>query len=325
MTAPLLEVRNLEVAFPSANGRLAALRGVDFHVAAGEVLGLVGESGSGKSLTMLSIMGLLAPNVQVSGSVKFAGEELLGQPDAALRRYRGRRIAMIFQDPMTALNPVIPIGDQIVEAIRIHQPRLSRGAARARAVDLLAQVAIPDPERRATQYPFEFSGGMRQRAMIAMSLANDPELLIADEPTTALDVTIQAQVIEVMERLRRERGIGLILITHDLGLVAGVADRVAIMYAGRVVEQAATAEVFYRPRHPYTRRLLASLPRFDDDVERLATIEGVPPSPARRPPGCAFAPRCLAAIERCAVDDPLPRPVGASLVACHRADEEVPA
>jgi oligopeptide/dipeptide ABC transporter ATP-binding protein len=166
---------------------------------------------------------------------------------------------------------------------------------------------------------------MRQRAMIAMALANDPELLIADEPTTALDVTIQAQVIEVMERLRRERGIGLILITHDLGLVAGVADRVAIMYAGRVVEQAATAEVFYRPRHPYTRRLLASLPRLDDDVERLATIEGVPPSPARRPPGCAFAPRCLDAIDRCGSDDPMPRPVGASLVACHRADIEVPA
>ncbi|MBN9527758.1 MAG: ABC transporter ATP-binding protein [Alphaproteobacteria bacterium] len=324
MTAPLLEVRGLEVAFPSPAGRLAALRGVDFHVAAGEVLGLVGESGSGKSLTMLSIMGLLAPNVEVSGSVRLDGEELLGRTEAAMRRYRGRRIAMIFQDPMTALNPVIPIGDQIVEAIRIHQPGLSRRSARERAVELLSQVAIPDPRARAGQYPFEFSGGMRQRAMIAMALANDPELLIADEPTTALDVTIQAQVIEVMERLRRDRGIGLILITHDLGLVAGVADRVAIMYAGRVVEQAATAEVFYRPRHPYTRRLLASLPRFDDDVDRLATIDGVPPSPARRPPGCAFAPRCLDAVDRCAQDDPLPRRIGASAVACHRA-EELPA
>ncbi len=324
MTAPLIEVRDLEVSFPAATGRLTALRGVDFHVNAGEVLGLVGESGSGKSLTMLSIMGLLPPAVRVTGSVKLDGEELLGQSERALRRYRGRRIAMIFQDPMTSLNPVIPIGDQIVEAILIHQPRLSRRAARARAVDLLAQVAIPDPQRRAGQYPFEFSGGMRQRAMIAMALANDPELLIADEPTTALDVTIQAQVIEVMERLRRERGIGLILITHDLGLVAGVADRVAIMYAGRVVEQAATPEVFYRPRHPYTRRLLESLPRFDDDVDRLATIDGVPPSPARRPPGCAFAPRCLETIARCTADDPMPRLVGASTVACHRADE-VPA
>ena len=229
---PLLEVRGLTVSFPGQHGRLQALHGVEFSLARGEVIGIVGKSGSGKSLTMLAVMGLLAPGTRAAGSIRFNGEEILGKPERTLRRMRGGKIGMIFQDAMTALNPVITIGDQIAEAIGVHNPGMSRRAIHTRAVELLEQVAIPDPRRRAGQYPFEFSGGMRQRALIAMAVANEPELLIADEPTTALDVTIQAQMIELLQRLRRERGIGLVLITHDIGLVAGMADRVAIMYSG---------------------------------------------------------------------------------------------
>jgi len=314
---PLLAIRDLRVMFP---GGLEAVSGVDLTVDRGEVLGIVGESGSGKSVSMLAAMGLLGPGVGVSGSVRLDGEELVGQPASMLRRLRGKRLAMIFQDPMTALNPVMTIGEQIGEAIRIHEPGVARRALAARVVDLLELVAIPFPRRRAEQYPHEFSGGMRQRAMIAMAMANDPELLIADEPTTALDVTIQAQVIELLDRLRRERGMGLVLITHDLGIVAGLADRVAIMYSGRVVERAPVREAFYAPRHPYTRKLLASLPSIEGGAERLTPIEGTPPGLGDRPAGCAFHPRCDLVIERCLVERPTLAGGAGHAAACHRAE-----
>jgi peptide/nickel transport system ATP-binding protein len=268
---------------------------------------------------MRAVLGLLPPVGRARGSVLFHGEEILGRPDRQLRRLRGRRIGLIFQDPMTALNPVITIGDQLVEAMRIHDRRLSQRRARERAVALLELVAIPFPERRLKQYPHEFSGGMRQRAVIAIAMANGPELLIADEPTTALDVTVQAQILEVLARLRAERGVSLVLVTHDLGVVAGMADSVAVMYAGRVVERGGVEEVFYRPRHPYTRGLLAATPRIEGEIARLNAIEGSPPSLAARPPGCAFHPRCPLADPRCATEEPALRSLGGALVACHHA------
>jgi oligopeptide/dipeptide ABC transporter ATP-binding protein len=284
------------------------------------VLGVVGESGCGKSVTMLAVMGLLPPSVRIAGSIRFRGLELVGRPQKQLARLRGARIGMIFQDPMTALNPVLTIGAQVAEAIRIHDARISNRDATDRAVELLTRVAIPYPERRALQYPHELSGGMRQRAMIAMAMANEPELLIADEPTTALDVTVQAQIIELLERLRQSHRMGLVLISHDLGIVAGTADRVAIMYAGRIVERGGVEDVFYRPRHPYTRGLLASLPKIDAKDERLAAIDGTPPSLSARPAGCAFHPRCRHAIDRCRMQEPALREIGASAVACHVAE-----
>jgi len=324
---PLLRVRGLEVTFVTARGALEAIRGVDIDVEAGEVLGLVGESGCGKSVTMLAVMGLLPPNVRVAGSIRFRGQELVGRPQRELARLRGARIGMIFQDPMTALNPVLTIGAQVAEAIRIHDARVSGREAAARAVALLARVAIPYPERRALQYPHELSGGMRQRAMIAMAMANAPELLIADEPTTALDVTVQAQILELLQRLRETHRMGLVLISHDLGIVAGAADRVAIMYAGRIVERGGVEDVFQAPRHPYTRGLLASLPKIDAKAERLAAIEGTPPSLTARPAGCAFHPRCGHAVDRCRTQEPGLRAVGAGDVACHLAEslDEAPA
>jgi len=318
-TNPILEVRDLEVVFATAGGPVEAVRGVDLTLASGGVLGIVGESGSGKSVTMRAVLGLLPPTARIRGSVRFHSEELLGSSNRRLRQLRGQRIGMIFQDPMTALNPVITIGEQIVEAIRIHDRRIGHDQAMARAVELLELVAIPFPERRVRQYPHEFSGGMRQRAVIAMAMANRPELLIADEPTTALDVTVQAQILDVLARLRVERGVSLALITHDLGVVAGVADHVAVMYAGRVAERGPVNEVFYRPSHPYTRGLLAATPRVEGDVVRLRTIDGAPPSLARRPTGCAFHPRCQLADVRCASEEPKLREIDGGHAACHHA------
>ncbi len=318
--ASLLDVRGLEVTFVTARGRLEAIRGADLTVRSGETLGLVGESGCGKSVTMLAVMGLLPPSVQIKGSIRFRGAELAGRPQKELAKLRGARIGMIFQDPMTALNPVLSIGAQIAEAIRIHDATVSARAAAARAVDMLKLVAIPFPERRALQYPHELSGGMRQRAMIAMAMANEPDLLIADEPTTALDVTVQAQIIELLRRLQATHRMGLVLISHDLGIVAGTADRVAIMYAGRIVERGAVEDIFDRPRHPYTRGLLASLPKIDNQTTRLTAIDGAPPSLAARPSGCAFHPRCRHATEICSRQEPALRDVTGIDVACHLAE-----
>ncbi|MBE7183249.1 MAG: ABC transporter ATP-binding protein [Methylobacterium mesophilicum] len=318
-TAPLLEAKDLRVGF-RGNGAVAeAVCGTDLTVGAGEVVGIVGESGSGKSITVMAMMQLLPPSAVISGSVKFRGQELVGCPPETMRQLRGSKISMIFQDPLTAFNPVLTIGEQIVEALRLHHARLSRKEAWEQAVELLADVAIPQPDRRARQYPHEFSGGMRQRAMIAMAIANKPDLLIADEPTTALDVTVQAQIMDLLQSLREQLNIGLILITHDLGVVAGTADKVAVMYSGRIVERGTVDDVFYHSRHPYTRGLLAALPKLDQGRAPLVGIEGTPPSLYNRPPGCSFSPRCHYAIDRCRVEIPELRPVGPVESACHRA------
>ncbi|GAB2745190.1 ABC transporter ATP-binding protein [Kitasatospora kifunensis] len=291
----LLQVRDLAVEFATAEGPVQAVKGVDFDVERGQTLGIVGESGSGKSVTSLALMGLHR-GAAVTGSVDFDGTELIGAPAETVRRLRGRRMAMVFQDALTALHPYFTIGDQIAEAHREHHGS-SRKAAWARAVEVLGDVGIPEPARRAGEYPHQFSGGMRQRAMIALALSCEPELIIADEPTTALDVTVQAQVLDLLMKLKEERGLGIIMITHDLGVIARVADEVLVMYGGTVVEQAGADAVFAAPRHPYTRGLLDSLPRLDsggagaEDTE-LRAIPGTPPSLLAPPPGCAFHPRC---------------------------------
>jgi oligopeptide/dipeptide ABC transporter ATP-binding protein len=297
----LLSARDLRVGFATEGGLLQAVDGVSFDLAAGEVLAIVGESGSGKSVTAQTILGLTrSPNAEIGGSVKLGEVELLDASDAALRKVRGERIGMVFQDPMTSFNPVYRLGSQIVEAIRAHRGDVSKAEGRARAVELLDSVGIPDAERRVDDYPHEFSGGMRQRAMIAMALALEPEVLIADEPTTALDVTIQAQVLRLLEKLNRERGVATILITHDLGVVAEVADRVMVMYAGRVVEEGTLDEIFYDPQHPYTWGLLGSLTRLDRPrPQRLPQISGAPPSLLSLPQGCSFRPRCPHEFGRC--------------------------
>jgi oligopeptide/dipeptide ABC transporter ATP-binding protein len=301
MSAPLLSVRDLRVGFVTEAGRVQAVDGVSFEVAPGEVLAIVGESGSGKSVTAQTIIGLTrSHNSRIEGSVWLEGEELLDADDEALRSVRGERIGMVFQDPMTSFNPVYRVGDQIVEAIRTHREETSKEEGRRRAVELLDSVGIPDADRRVDDYPHQFSGGMRQRAMIAMALSLDPELLIADEPTTALDVTIQAQVLRLLERLNRERHLTTILITHDLGVVAEVADRVLVMYAGRVVEEGTLEEIFYDPQHPYTWGLLGSLTRLDQPrPHRLPQISGAPPSLLDLPQGCSFRPRCPHEFEKC--------------------------
>jgi len=299
---PLLSVRDLRVGFNTEGGLLQAVGGVSFDLAAGEVLAIVGESGSGKSVTAQTILGLArSPNARIEGTVRLGETDLLGAGDEAMRSVRGDRVAMVFQDPMSSFNPVYRIGKQIGEAIHAHRRGVSKGEARERAVELLDAVGIPDAERRVDAYPHEFSGGMRQRAMIAMALALDPEVLIADEPTTALDVTVQAQILQLIERLNRERGLATILITHDLGVVAETADRVLVMYAGRVVEEGTLEEIFYDPQHPYTWGLLGSLTRLDSErPERLPQIGGVPPSLLDLPAGCSFRPRCPHAFGRCA-------------------------
>ena len=297
----ILSVQDLRVAFATEGGRLQAVDGVSFDVAPGEVLAIVGESGSGKSVTAQTIMGLTrSHNAQIEGSVKLRSEELIDAPDAELRKVRGDQVAMIFQDPMTSFNPVQRLGDQIVEAIQAHRKDVDDKEGTRRVVELLDSVGIPNAERRVNDYPHEFSGGMRQRAMIAMALALDPDVLIADEPTTALDVTIQAQILELLAGLNRERNLATILITHDLGVVAEVADRVLVMYAGRVVEKGTLDEIFYDPQHPYTWGLLGSLTRIDRPrPHRLPQIRGAPPSLLDLPKGCAFRPRCPHEFARC--------------------------
>jgi len=298
----LLSVRDLRVGFATEGGLLQAVDGVSFDLAAGEVLAIVGESGSGKSVTAQTILGLTrSPNARIEGSARLGETDLLAADDETMRTTRGDRVAMVFQDPMTSFNPVYRIGKQIGEAIRAHRRDVSRKEARGRAVELLDSVGISDAARRVDSYPHEFSGGMRQRAMIAMALALEPEVLIADEPTTALDVTVQAQILQLIERLNRERGLATILITHDLGVVAETADRVLVMYAGRVVEEGALEEIFYDPQHPYTWGLLGSLTRLDRErPERLPQIGGIPPSLLDLPGGCSFRPRCPHAFDRCA-------------------------
>jgi oligopeptide/dipeptide ABC transporter ATP-binding protein len=302
----ILEVEDLSVSFATDGGVVRAVTGVSFALAAGEILAIVGESGSGKSVTAQTLIGLTrAPNTTISGSVRFGGLELNSLDDEGLRSVRGERIAMIFQDPMTSLNPVYRVGDQLIEMIRAHR-KVSKAAARDRAVELLRSVGIPNPERRVHDYPHEFSGGMRQRVMIAMALSLDPDVLIADEPTTALDVTVQAQILRLLEQLNRERGLAVVLITHDLGVVAEIADRVAVMYAGQIVEEATLEELFYDPQHPYTWGLLGSLTRLDEaQPKRLAQIAGQPPSLLDPPRGCRFAPRCPHEFDKCAEPPPL--------------------
>ncbi len=296
----ILKVDDLKVSFATEDGVVQAVGGVSFELQAGEVLAIVGESGSGKSVTAQTITGLTrAPNARITGSVTYQGRELNGLDHGKLRDVRGEQIAMVFQDPMSSLNPVYRVGDQIAEMIRAHRD-VSKREASGRAVELLRSVGIPNPDQRVRHYPHEFSGGMRQRVMIAMALALEPEVLIADEPTTALDVTVQAQILRLIDQLNRDRDLAVILITHDLGVVAEVADRVVVMYAGQIVEDATLDEVFYDPQHPYTWGLLGSLMRLDQTRSaRLAQIPGQPPSLLAPPSGCRFAPRCQHAFDKC--------------------------
>jgi oligopeptide/dipeptide ABC transporter ATP-binding protein len=298
--APLLDVGDLTVEFLTEDGVVHAVDGVSFRLERGQVLGIVGESGSGKSVTAMTLLGLTRDrNTRYRGQVLYKGRDLLALDEADLRHYRGDELAMIFQDPMTSLNPVYKVGDQIVEMIREHE-HADRREARSRAVQLLRQVGIPNPERRVDAYPHEFSGGMRQRAMIAMALSCNPDVLIADEPTTALDVTIQAQILELIARLKDEFGSSVILITHDLGVVADIADEILVMYAGRIVERGTKEQIFYDPQHPYTWGLLGSIPRLDRPrPKRLHSIAGSPPSLVHPPRGCKFRPRCPHAFDKC--------------------------
>ena len=324
MTDALLEVRDLKVEFKTEDGVVAAVNGVSFWVAPGETLAIVGESGSGKSVSALSVMGLIDKPGRISGGdILFAGQSLLALSERDYRRLRGGDLAMIFQDPLSSLNPAFRVGDQIAEALLTHSYE-KKGAARRQAAALLDLVGIPHAGDRARDYPHQFSGGMRQRAMIAMAIANKPKLLIADEPTTALDVTIQAQVLEVLRKAQRETDAAMLLITHDLGVVAGMADRVVVMYAGRIVEEGTLDELFYEARHPYTLGLLNSLPRLDSDRRQpLRTIPGTPPSVLNLPPGCALAPRCLYVQDRCREERPELTAVGPEThrSACFRAAE----
>ncbi|WP_241992129.1 dipeptide ABC transporter ATP-binding protein [Cryobacterium lyxosi] len=334
---PLLEVKNLSVTFPQRGGpTVQAVRGISYQVHEGEFLGIVGESGSGKSVSSLALMGLLPSSAVVQGSITFDGRSLLDLNDRELSKIRGKDIAMIFQDPLSAMTPVYTVGDQIAEALLLHDAALSKKAARARAVELLTVVGIPDPRRRAKAFPHEYSGGMRQRAMIAMSIANDPRLIVADEPTTALDVTIQAQILDVLETAKELTGAAVVLITHDLGVVAGHADRIAVMYAGKLIENGLTADVFADPHMPYTVGLLRSVPNMQTaGTQRLVPLEGRPPSLTALPNGCPFAARCPIAIDTCRDTEPelLGHRAAASKIvltgehdvthvaACHRSDE----
>jgi oligopeptide transport system ATP-binding protein len=306
MTA-VLEVRDLEVRFDTPDGTVEAVNKVSFTVEPGQTLGIVGESGSGKSQVFMSVMGLLASNGKATGSIKFQGEEILGRSAKELNHIRGTRMSMIFQDPMTSLNPYLTIERQLTEVMVTHR-HMTRRQARDAAIAMLERVQIPKAAERIGLYPFEFSGGMRQRAMIAMALLGQPELLIADEPTTALDVTVQAQILELLAELRRAGKTSFAVITHDLGVIAGLCDYVLVMYAGRIIESGPVHDIFKNPQHPYTAGLLASMPRLDaDDMTRLATIAGQPPNLQRLPPGCAFNDRCSYVMERCLVERPVLR------------------
>ncbi|MEJ2167812.1 MAG: ABC transporter ATP-binding protein [Desulfobacterales bacterium] len=303
---PLLEVKDLKTCFNTEYGQVIAVDGISFSLNKGETLGMVGESGCGKSVASLSIIRLIQypPGRIMGGSVIFENDDLLTKSEARMRRIRGNQISMIFQEPMTSLNPLFTIGDQIMEVIMLHQ-RMKRPQARQKAVDILKMVGIPSPESRVNEYPHQMSGGMRQRVMIAMALACNPKLLIADEPTTALDVTIQAQILELIKKLKDELGMAVILITHDLGVVADVADKVAVMYAGKIVESAKTSTIFKNPRHPYTIGLLQSIPKLNEQREKLQTIEGAVPNPHRMPPGCRFHPRCIYRMDICLKSEPI--------------------
>ncbi len=313
----LLEVKDLRVSFPTADGVVRAVRGVSFEVEAGRTLGIVGESGSGKTVLTQTLLGL-TPGAEVTGTALFEGTDLLGLSEDELRHVRGARIAVIFQDPLTSLHPLYRIGWQISEMIRAHDKSVSRNEARERAIELLRRVGIPRPRERVDDYPHQFSGGMRQRAMIAMALSLEPRLIIADEPTTALDATVQAQIIDLLLRLQQDFGTALVMITHDLGVVAGIADDVMVMYAGRAVERASKRDVFYTPHHPYTKGLLESIPASSASASRLKPIPGSPPSLIALPPGCTFSPRCGYVLDRCLREEPELRPVagGAHSSAC---------
>ncbi|QHC61201.1 ABC transporter ATP-binding protein [Rathayibacter sp. VKM Ac-2760] len=324
-SAPLLEVSGLTVVFDTDGGPATAVDDLSFTLHEGETLGIVGESGSGKSVTSMAVLGLLPKKATVTGSIRFRGRELVGMPEGQLREMRGNRVAMIFQDALASLNPVLTVGAQLEEAVRVHDSTVSKAALKARAVELLDIVGIPSPTQRVDQYPHEFSGGMRQRVMIAMSVANDPDVLIADEPTTALDVTVQAQILDVLRRIQERTRAAVLLITHDLGVVAGLADRVLVMYSGRTMEEADVEPIFYETVHPYTRGLLDSLPTLDrrTDDARLTFIPGRPPSTTALPPGCRFAPRCPHAVTGvCDVAPVAPRRLTAThSAACLRIDE----
>ena len=309
---PLLEVKGLRTEFHTQDGVVKAVDGVSFHVDEGETLGVVGESGCGKSVSLLSVMRLIPqpPGKIAAGEVLFEGIDLLKLGDDEMRKVRGNKIAMVFQDPMTFLNPVLTIGKQIMEALQLHMG-MTKKQARERSAELLQMVGIPEAANRLDDYPHQFSGGMRQRVMIAMALACNPQILIADEPTTALDVTIQAQIVDLVKRLRDEIGLAIIWITHDLGVIAGLADRMMVMYAGHVVEEAPVKELYANPRHPYTLGLIGSLPRLDEiRQDRLTSIEGLPPDLIDLPPGCPFQPRCVYAVEKCRQERPELEPVG---------------
>ena len=316
MTAPLLQVRNLRVEFNTRRGSLTAIDDVSFDIAQGEVLGVVGESGAGKSLTGMAIIGLLEPPGRVAaGEILLEGERIDNLSPEAMRRIRGRRIGAIFQDPLTSLNPLYTIGRQIIETIQTHLA-MSHDEARKRAIALLAEVGIPAPERRIDHYPHQFSGGMRQRVVIALALCANPKLIIADEPTTALDVSIQAQIITLLKKLCRENGTAVMLVTHDMGVIAETADRVAVMYAGRIVEIGPVQDVIHDPQHPYTVGLMGSIPAVGQETERLPQIEGSMPRLNAIPAGCPFNPRCPRAFDRCRVERPVLTPAGKSQAAC---------
>ena len=326
MPEPLLEVKNLRVHFPTDDGLVKAVDGLNFSMVAGETLGIVGESGSGKSVSFLTVMGLInRKSAIVEGEVIFQGQDLLKLPTDELQAIRGSKIAMIFQDPMTSLHPFYKVGDQIAEAILAHED-VTKKEAGARAIEMLRRVNIPRPDERARQYPHEFSGGMRQRAMIAMALSLNPDLLIADEPTTALDVTVQAQILDLIDRLKEEFNAAVVIITHDLGVVAEHCDHIQVMYAGRVVESGDRRDIYYQAHHPYTWGLLSSIPRMDESRdERLNPIKGLPPSLIFVPPGCAFHPRCPYRFDKCDKEEPLLLPSdGHHASACHLslADKE---
>ena len=313
----LIEIRDLSVTFPSEAGTVRAVRNVSLDIRAGEVLGIVGESGSGKTVMSLSMIGLLAESANVTGTITYDGVNLLSLDDNAMSKYRGKDIAMVFQDPLSALNPVHTIGRQIAEALHIHSD-ISKEAALNRAVELLEIVGIPRPAERAQSYPHEFSGGMRQRVMIALAIANQPKVILADEPTTALDVTVQAQILDVLKTARDMTGAAVVLITHDLGVIARVAHRVNVLYAGRNVERATVDELFANPTHPYTQGLLASLPH--EGQRRLTPITGFPPNMLAPPPGCGFAPRCSFVASECETSVPDMRTFNSSTAACVRAE-----
>ncbi|HEU0242071.1 MAG TPA: ABC transporter ATP-binding protein [Micromonosporaceae bacterium] len=315
----LLDINNLTVGFPTEDGLVKAVRGVSYQLRSGEALGIVGESGSGKSVSSMALLGLLPNTARITGSAKFRGQELIGKTEKDYTKVRGNQISMIFQDPLTSLNPVYSVGFQIGEAVLAHND-VSKAAARDRAIELLQLVGIPNPKERVDNLPHEMSGGMRQRVVIAIAMANNPDVIIADEPTTALDVTVQAQVLEALQAARRATGAALVLITHDLGVIAGQADRICVMYAGKLVEMGTVDDVFYRPRMPYALGLLGSLPRVDQGrQQRLAPIVGSPPSLVNLPPGCPFTPRCPLAQDICDTIEPdlVPTDRSDHLAACH--------